>query len=136
MLVQINPLPRSQSETPLADRNIETGAHETRLDVPRHVIVAFCGVSKGAIAIPLGWHELVQGDFEIATNVRIRVFVNGQTSRCVLNEQVAHSNLNFGYIGTDRFKNLTGYQVTTTRGSGDGNLVLEPDGRRHGGGGS
>jgi hypothetical protein len=134
MLVQVNPLPRSQSEPPVTDGNIETRAHETRFDVPRHVIVAFHGMSKGAVAIPLGGHQLVQGGFEIDTHVRIGVFIDGQTRRCVLNEQVAHAHLHFGYVGTDCFHNFIGHQVTTARGSGDGNLVLEPDGRRHGGG--
>jgi hypothetical protein len=136
MLVQIDPLPCAQSEAPLPDRNIETRTHETRLDVPGHVIVTFGSVSKGTVAIPLGRYQLVQGSFHIATHVRIGVFVDGQTGRRVLNEQVAHAHLNFGNVGTDGFQNITGHQVTTARGGGEGNLVLEPDRRRHDDGGA
>src|ERR1700722_10473695 len=48
MLEQVNPLPSSQGELPLDDRNRELHASQNRADMGGHVVDAFVGVPISA----------------------------------------------------------------------------------------
>lgn len=91
-----------------------------------HIIITFHSVFEGSIVVPRGWDNLVQSNLHIPTNIWICVFVHGQTSRCVLNEQIAHSNLDLRQILGNCLLNICCNQMTTTGGRRDGEFVLKP----------
>ena len=55
MLIQVHALPSTQGKPAIANGNVETDTHHARLDMPWHVVVAFHGVTKRSISVPLCW---------------------------------------------------------------------------------
>lgn len=76
MFVEIDPLPGTECQSAVANRNVQGYAHETALDVPGHVIVTFECVLECAISIPLGRYELVESCFHVRAYIWIGVLVD------------------------------------------------------------
>lgn len=96
----------------------------------RHIVVSLHCVAEGAVAIPFGWYDLVQGGFHIAADVRIGVLVHRQGSTCVLNEEIGQSNLDLWQIVLDGLVDVAGDEVASSARSRDSDILLEPLGPR------
>jgi hypothetical protein len=92
----------------------------------RHVVVSLHGVPKRSVVIPTGRDDLVEGSFQVPPNVGIGVFVEGQAGGGVLNEQIAHADIDLRQVGLDGLLDLPCDEVTAPGGGSDGKLVLEP----------
>ena len=119
MFIQIDTLPSAQGETSISDRNVQRGPHQRALDVTRHVVISFHSMAKCAVAVPLGRHQFVQGDLHVSPDIWVGIFVDGEGSRGVLNEKVAHADFDLGQILGDCLLNVRGDQMAATGGGGN-----------------
>ena len=78
VLEQVNPLPSSQGELPLYDRNHQLHADEGRADMCRHVVGAFVGVSISAGVLR---RQAVEKCLEIGANVPRGILLYQQSGR-------------------------------------------------------
>lgn len=131
MFIQIHTLPRTQRQLSLLNRNVQRHAHQTTLYMSRHVIIAFHRVTKRPIAIPRGGDNFVERRLHIGADVGIRIFIDGQRCRSVLDKQIAEAYLDFGNVGTGGFEDFSRDQVAAPFGGCDRNGVLEPAGLLH-----
>ena len=72
---QINPLPRSQREPPVANRNGKIHRRQRRADVRGHVVIAFGGMAEQRVAVR---REPREKSVQIAAHVGIGVFLDQQ----------------------------------------------------------
>jgi len=93
MFIQIDTLPRSQSQSTLRNRYIETDTHQAALDVSGHVIVTFQSMLECPVSIPLRGNQLVERRFHVGANIWIGILVNRQTGGSMLNKEIAHANV-------------------------------------------
>lgn len=83
---------------------------------------------EGPVMVPRGRYNLVECDFHIPPHVGVGIFIDRQTGRGVLNEQVAHAHLELRQITGNGLGDLSGNQVTAPGGSCNGNFMLKPFG--------
>lgn len=87
MLPDVDSLPRAEAQTPVEEWDREMRLREGCLDVRGHVVRAFVVVGIAAALRHEAGEEVVQ----IGEHGRIRVLLNGQTRRCVPDEDVHQS---------------------------------------------
>lgn len=126
MVFPFRTLPRSKRQSSISNRNVQRRAHQRSFDMPRHVVITLHGVSKGPIVVPRGRNNLVECDLQIASNVRIRIFVNGQGRRRVLHKEVAHAHFDLREILGNDLLDIAGDKMASPGGSRNRQLVLEP----------
>ena len=73
VFAQIYTLPGSQIQFPISDRDRDTGAQQTGLDVRRHIVRAFVDVSIKRIVFR---YQSIEPMFQIALGTRISIFLN------------------------------------------------------------
>lgn len=91
MLAKVDALPRPQGEAASGDGNLQTAAYQGRLHMSGHVIGPLHGVN---VVQGFGGH-VIQGQFHIDSDIRIRVFIDTQAGRCVLKKAMQRSDLDF-----------------------------------------
>ena len=79
-----NPLPGSQQELPIADRNRQGNAEQGRFDVSRHVIRPFAGM----VVRERFRRDFVGKTIQIRRNVRIDIFIERQRRRGMLQKKM------------------------------------------------
>lgn len=84
MLAQVNPLPRAQSQFPLADRDRNAGPEHRRFHVGWHVVGAFDRVNVRQRFR----NGVIHSRFKIGPNIGIGVFVDRQRCAGVLDKEV------------------------------------------------
>ena len=55
----------------------------------RHIVQSFCGVN---VVQALG-HQMVECQLHVPSDVGVRIFIDAETGRCVLNKDVEQPNL-------------------------------------------
>lgn len=95
MFAQVNALPSPQCKTPRRDGNLQAASDQARFDVGRHIVGPFDGVD----VIQRFGSDMIESQLHIDTNVGIRVFVDAETGRRVLQEAMQRSDLDFSDLG-------------------------------------
>lgn len=91
MLAEVDSLPSSQGEPASGDGDLQTAADQGRLHVCRHVIRPFDRVN---VVQGFGG-DMIQGQLHVDSDIRIRVFIDAQTGRRVLQETMQRPDLDF-----------------------------------------
>ncbi len=97
MFPNVNPLPGSEDEATIGDRDGFGGVGERGADVGGHVVSAFVIVGVGII---LG-DETMEKGFEVFEDARIGVFLDEEACGGVAQKEGAETGLNTGF-GDDR----------------------------------
>lgn len=124
MLAKVNSLPSSHTQLPILDRNRQPGTHQRRFDVGRHVVRSLDRVNIREVFR----NDMVQGGFEIDPHIGIRIFVEGQTGRCVLNEYMQQPDTDRCKL-RNRIHYPSGDQMTSPRVGAKGQRAMMPNHR-------
>src|ERR1700759_4242302 len=89
VLAQINALPGSQCQTTCRNRQTDLAAKHAGLEVRREVVQAFVVM---LIAVCSLWDQTIEKSFEVATDRRIGVLVDGQRRRGMLQPQMQQTD--------------------------------------------
>lgn len=80
----INPLPYSQCQAAIQNRNGQTALGKRRTHMRRHVVRAFSGVVVNAVALG---YQAGKELFQIGFHIRVCILLNDQAGRGMLNYQ-------------------------------------------------
>ena len=80
--------------------------HQAAFDMSRHVIIAFHGMTKGPVPIPLGRDYFVESRFHVDADIRIGVLIDREGRGRVLDKQMAQSDLHLLDIRTRGLDNV------------------------------
>ena len=114
VLENVNPLPCSQRQTALLDRNRNLRQSESRPDMCRHVIGTFDGV---AIQPRIFRYQAPEERIEIVYHVRIGILLNGERCRRMLQENGEQASADI--LGRQPLCNRTGDIVQTLPARGN-----------------
>lgn len=95
MFIQINTLPGTQREAPLADRQGQAAARDNTADVGGHVIISFRGVGEIPVAIN---NRLPHPGLQVPVYGRICIFAEDQGGTGVMDEKIAQSGAHSGRV--------------------------------------
>ena len=88
VFTEINSLPGTQLRNSIFDGNTNRGAQNTAFDVRGHIVWSFKGV--GVVVIVFR-NQLVKMGFKIYPNARVRIFIDGQAGRSVLDKNMKNT---------------------------------------------
>jgi len=111
MLAKIDPLPGPQCKSPVGHRQGQTDTQQTAFEVSRQVIRPFVDVLIVRLVFR---HGAVEKGFEVAAYRWIGVFVQGQTGRGVLQQQVQQTHFYLTQLG-QCLLDVIGDQVKASR---------------------
>jgi len=95
VLVEVDPLPRPESQFAVADGNRKTRVEKRCLDVSRHVVGAFDRMVVVGLVLR---HHLVEMILHIGAYVRTGVFVDRKRRRRVLDVDVKQAGPHIGQV--------------------------------------
>lgn len=100
VLTQIDPLPGAKGQLAITDGYRERRTQETGLHMGRHVICTLERMDevRGAIR-----YQMVQVDLKVAPNIRIRIFIEGEGCRSMLNEHMQEPDPDQGKLRNRRY---------------------------------
>src|SRR4051812_29478663 len=124
MLAQEDALPGAKEQSPIADRNRHRRSHQRRLDVGGHVVGPFDGVHVRKILR----RELVERALQIDPHIVVRIFVDRDRGRRVLNECLQYSHANLRELG-QRLDDFARDKMTAAGATRQRNFPLKPDHR-------
>mmetsp|Transcript_18012 Transcript_18012/g.40713 ORF Transcript_18012/g.40713 Transcript_18012/m.40713 type:complete len:123 (-) Transcript_18012:396-764(-) len=75
VLVQIYSLPSPQGKATILDWYVETHTHQRRLNMARHIIVAFHCVEKCPVPIPACRHYFIECNLHVSAYVWVGILV-------------------------------------------------------------
>jgi hypothetical protein len=90
VLAQVDPLPCTKQQSTVADRRRDGRSHQRRLNVRRHIVGSFNRMNVWKILR----RQFVERALQIGPHIVIRVFVDRDRGRGVLNENMQHSHAN------------------------------------------
>ena len=90
------------------------------------LLTAFHRVSESPVSVPTCWNYFVESSFHISPNIRIRVLVNCERSRGVLDKQIAEPNIDLRQVLSNSLVDVARDEVTPSRWRSNGYFVLEP----------
>jgi hypothetical protein len=122
MFAQVDTLPGSQAKGPIPDGDGQTRSHQRRLDMGRHVVRSLDRVNIREVFR----NDVVQSGFEIDPHIGIRIFVEGQTGRSVLNEDMQQPDTDTGQF-RDRVHHRSSDQMTSTSVGSEGQGAMMPN---------
>jgi hypothetical protein len=122
MFAQVDTLPGSQAKSPIPDGDGQTSSHQRRLDMGRHIVRSLDRVNIREVLR----NDVVQSGFEIDPHIGIRIFVDGQTGRCVLNEYMQQPDTDTGQF-RNRVHHRSGDQMTSTSVGSKGQGAMMPN---------
>ena len=103
MLKKIHPLPGTQPQSPVNQRNRQRYRHHRRLDMGGHIIRALISMSEiGHFRVRRGRHESVEKGLQVGLYLGVRVFLNEQAGGGVADkerEQARAVGKRAGFIG-------------------------------------
>jgi hypothetical protein len=122
MLAEINSLPGPEVQTAIGNRNRKAVSEYRSFDVGRHIVGPFASVNERRIFRA----QLVGSSFHINANVRISIFVDRQTRRGVLDEDVHQAGTYLAQLwaGGD---NISRNQMKAPFFGGQSDLILKPN---------
>jgi len=82
-------LPGPQSKASLLQRDRKVSLRQGCLDMRRHVVGSLGGMAVRAIR----WCDAAEKILQIATHIRVGIFLNGERCRCMLDEQIQQAIL-------------------------------------------
>ena len=91
VFTQIDPLPRAQEQSAVANGHRHGASEHGSLDMGRHIVGTLQCVNVGKAF----GNDLVHRHLQVDGNVRVRVLVYGQRGGCVLNEHMEQAKLDF-----------------------------------------
>lgn len=121
VFAQINSLPGPQTESSLTDRDGDGTADHGAFDMSRHIIGTFQGVP----VIEVFPSDLVERQFQVKRNIRIRILVDRNRRRCVQDEYMHQSDSNSSQL-RDAMNDLFGDQMESAPDGRELNFMLIP----------
>lgn len=121
---QIDPLPGAEGQLAITDGYGDSRTQETGLHMGRHVIRTFKRMDevRGAIG-----YQMIQVDLKVASNVRVRIFIEGEGRRSMLNEHMQEPDADQGKLRNRRY-HLSCDQVESPAFRRELKRLLDPHG--------
>lgn len=127
-LAVVNTLPRARVQPSVRNRHTNTRAHQTALDVSRHIIQSLVIVPVQHTLLVLR-RKAVQRISHVGAHSRIGILVKRETAGSVLNEEVHDADFEVLDLW-DLARDFVGDEVAAARLGGEGELFLD---ERHAG---